>query len=111
LTEDEREIATEMTLQAFRAASDALAFRILERVGRDGAAIADLERAAGLRRLATLERITQLVQAGLVRRAAGTELVEPTRLGLGVVGLIDAVRDRFQEKIHERLPALRREGE
>lgn len=111
MSDDEREIATEMTLQAFRAASDALAFRILERIGRDGAAIEDLERAAGLHRLATLERVTQLAQAGLVRRDAGAERVEPTRLGLGVVGLIEKVRDRFQTKINERLPALRREGE
>ena len=111
MSEEEREIATEMTLQAFRAASDALGFRILERVGREGAAVEDLERAAGLHRLATLERVTQLAQAGLVRRDAGAERVELTRLGSGVLGLIGAVRDRFQRKIGERLPALRREGE
>lgn len=110
MIDDEREIATEMTLQAFRAATDALSFRMLERVGDDGASIGDLERVAGLGRFATLERVTQLVQAGLVRRAAGAERVESTRLGAGVVGLLHAVRDRFLGKIRERLPKLREDA-
>jgi hypothetical protein len=108
---DEEEIATEMTLRAFRAASDATAFRLLDGLGDDGASVDDLSRASGLGRFATLERVTELVQAGLASHPAGSDRVHATRLGRGVAGVLGSVRDRFAGKIADRRPALERDEE
>ena len=108
---DDEEIATEMTLRAFRAASDATAFRLLDRLGDDGASVEDLSRASGLGRFATLERVTELVQAGLASHPAGADQVHATRLGNGVARVLGSARDRFAAKIADRRPALARDEE
>ena len=109
--EERREIATEMTLAAVRAVADDTNYRMLLRLRGAGASADDLMAAAGLGRFAARERVSQLAAAGLASHDPQSGNVTATRLGHGLVGLVERVRERFAAKLEERFDELTQLGE
>jgi DNA-binding IclR family transcriptional regulator len=102
LTAQEREeIATEMTLAALRAAADATNYAILRALREADASLEELAAATRLGRFAARERVSQLAAGGLATRDPQSGQVRATRLSLGLVGLIERVKERFSQKIEE----------
>ena len=109
--EERQEIATEMTLAALRAMADGTSYRRLLRLRGAGASVEDLMAASGLGGFATRERVSQLAAAGLASRDPQSDRVIATRLGHGLVGLVERVREGFAAKLEERLDELGQLGE
>jgi hypothetical protein len=109
-TEERQEIATEMTLAAVRAVADGTNYRMLLRMRGAGATADDLSAASGLGGFATRERMSQLAAAGLASRDPQSDRVTATRLGQGLVGLVERVRERFAAKLEERCHELAQIG-
>jgi len=104
--EERHEIATEMTLAAVRAVADGTNYRMLLAMRGAGASADDLMAASGLGGFAARERIGQLAAAGLASRDPQSDRVTATRLGHGLVGLLERVRERFAAKLEERYDQL-----
>jgi hypothetical protein len=98
------EAAREMTLRAFRVASDPANYVILAFLSaRATAPIAELEKASGLGRLALSERVNDLVQVGLAGRNIDTDQVQGTAAGAALVGLIESVSRATAKQLAEAL--------
>jgi hypothetical protein len=95
-----REAATEMTLRALRAAADPANFAMLAFLAAHSTApMAELEKAAGLGRLALTERVNDLVQVGLAGRNIDTDQVQGTAAGAALVGLIHSIGEATAKKL------------
>jgi hypothetical protein len=104
-----REAATDMTLRALRAAADPTNFAILKFLSaHTSAPIAELERAAGLGRLALSERVNDLVQVGLAGRNIDTDHVQITAGGAALVRLISDIGAATAQRLAEALQPLTR---
>ena len=99
-----------MTLAAVRAVADGTNYRMLLCMRGAGATADDLSSASGLGGFATRERMSQLAAAGLASRDPQSDRVTATRLGHGLVGLVERVRERFAAKLEERFDALTEVG-
>lgn len=86
---EEHETARELVLRAFRAASDPLNDRILRRLAAGDATLADLSVLVGLPRLAVWERLSDLVQTGLVARSLEGDEAGLTAAGRVLLQLVD----------------------
>ena len=86
---EEREAARELVLRALRAATDPLNDRILRRLAGGDATLAELSALAGLPRLAVWERVSDLVQTGLVVRALAGDGAGLTGAGAALLELVD----------------------
>jgi hypothetical protein len=84
-----REAARELVHRAFRAACDPLNDRILRRLAAGDATLAELAAIAGLPRLAVWERVSDLVQTGLVARSLAADGAGLTEAGETLLGLVD----------------------
>ena len=100
--EEREEIATEMTLGALRAVADATNYVILKALRGSDASLEELMAASRLGRFAARERLGQLAAAGLAVRDPQSGRVRATRLSMGLVGLVERVKDRFAAKIEAR---------
>jgi len=102
-----RRIAEELTLRALRAGVDPTNHEILRRLGEaDSATVAELAELTQLPRLALDERVGDLMQVGLVSRAADSQQVHATPLTEGMLGLVDDVASRLAALIDERWDSL-----
>ena len=96
------EAAAEMTLRALRAAADPTNFAVLKYLATHAAApVSELEKAAGLGRLALNERLSDLVQVGLAGRNIDTDQAQSTAAGAALVGLIDSVSQATAKRLAE----------
>ena len=105
------QVATDMLLAAVRSAADCENYRLLRHlVAGGGAGVDELASTSGLPRLAVVERVGAMTQAGLVQREIESGQVCPTALATGLVGLLERVRSGFVRRIEEGLTRLLREG-
>lgn len=104
-----RDAATDMTLRALRAAADPTNFAVLAFLAaHTSSPIAELERAAGLGRLALSERVNDLVQVGLAGRNIDTDHVQITAGGAALVRLIGEIGAATAQRLAEALqPPIR----
>ena len=104
-----REAATDMTLRALRAAADPTSFVILAFLAAHASApMAELEKAAGLGRLALTERVNDLVQTGLAGRNIDTDHVQGTAAGAALVSLINNIGEATAKRLAEALQPVTR---
>ena len=108
--EERQEIATEMTLAAVHAVADGTNYRMLLAMRGAGASADELMAASGLGGFAARERIGQLASTGLASRDPQSDRVTATRLGQGLVGLVERVCERFAAKLDERYDELGQVG-
>lgn len=85
---DEREAARELVLRALRAASDPLNDRVLRRLAEGDATLRELAALVSLPRLALWERLSDLVQTGLVARSLESDRAGLTEAGQALVELV-----------------------
>lgn len=78
---DAHDSARELVQRALRTVSDPLNYRILERLAAGDATLEELSDLVGLPRLATWERVNDLVQAGLAARALAGDGAGATAAG------------------------------
>ncbi len=94
------EMALHMVLRAFRAASDPVNFRLLRRLREDTAvALPALMAEVGLGRVPVYDRVSELMQAGLVVQELESEDVRITPLGEGLVDLVEAIRQDVVKEV------------
>ncbi len=100
--------ATDITLRALRAAADPINFSILAFLSTQASVpFADLEKAAGLGRLALTERVNDLAQVGLAGRNIDTDQVQGTAGGAALVGLINSIGDATAKQLHAKRPEIK----
>lgn len=85
---DEPEAARELVLRALRTASDPLNDRILRRLESGDATLPELAELVSLPRLAVWERLSDLVQVGLVARSLEGDRAGLTEAGHALVELV-----------------------
>ena len=111
LLEDEstrEQAAREFTLRALRRGSDPLNHWIIRMAHEEQSiAVAELEQQAGVTKSTVSERVNDLVQVGLLERNLEGDMVQPTVLTAGFIGVVDDVADRFAQKIAEGFDADR----
>jgi len=108
--EDVREeAAREFVLRALHRGSDPLNHWIV-RVAHEerSVAVAELEGQVGVTRSTLSERVNDLVQVGLLERNLEGDVVQPTVLAAGFLGVVDDVTERFAAKIVEGFDAEQR---
>ena len=109
LLEDEgtrEQAAREFTLRALRRGSDPLNHWIIRMAHEERSiAVTELEQQAGVTKSTLSERVNDLVQVGLLERNLEGDMVQPTVLTAGFLGVVDDVADRFAEKIVEGFDA------
>lgn len=99
-----RDAAADMTLRALRAAADPANFAILAFLAsRASAPMAELEKAAGLGRLALGERVNDLIQVGLAARNIDTDHAQITAAGNALVGLFDSIAEATAQRLEAGL--------
>lgn len=87
--ESER-MARELVLRALRALSDPLNHDLLSRLANEGgASVGDLQSAVSLPRLAVWERLSDLLQVGLVERSLEGDRAALTPVGAVLVRLVE----------------------
>lgn len=100
------QLAEEMILRALRVATDPINSGILRRLVREGdVALTSLIEQTGLSRIALVETINDLSQAGLARYAVETRTAGATSAAIGFIGLLDEAREQLSRIIDERLEA------
>ena len=99
--EDQREqAAREFTLRAMRRGSDPLNHWIVRMAHEErSVALSELEGQVGVTRSTLSERVNDLVQVGLLERNLEGDVVRPTVLSAGFLGVVDDVTERFAAKI------------
>ena len=85
---EKRAAAHELVLRALRAASDPLNDRVLRRLEEGDATLAELAALVSLPRLALWERLSDLVQTGLVARSLEDDRAGLTEAGRALVELV-----------------------
>lgn len=85
----EQEAAQFFVLRALREATDPVGWRVLDLLRGAQRSSAELAGALGCPRVAAWEAVNDLVQAGLVARAADADQVGLTTAGTGLLSLID----------------------
>ncbi|MEK7278142.1 MAG: hypothetical protein AAB427_12395 [Chloroflexota bacterium] len=92
--------ATDISLRALRAAADPINFSILAFLSTQASVpFAELEKAAGLGRLALTERVNDLAQVGLAARNIDTDQVQGTAGGAALVGLINSISEATAKQL------------
>lgn len=105
--DDQREqAAREFTLRTFRRGSDPLNHWIIRMAHEEqSVAVAELEDQVGVTKSTLSERVNDLVQVGLLERNLEGDVIQPTVLTAGFLGVVDDVTDRFADKIEEGFDA------
>lgn len=107
--EDFSAAAQEMTLRALRVASDSTNFSLLRRLSEAATfSTVELEREAGLGRLALRERLNDLVQVGLISVNIDTDQVQVTQAGVALTQLFASISQAAAERLAEALQPVTR---
>jgi hypothetical protein len=96
---DRTEAARDFVLRALRSATDPLNAALLRRLARGDATLAALGELMGLPRLATWERVNELLAAGLVARSLEADTAGLTPAGAAVVALCEALTQAAAEAL------------
>jgi hypothetical protein len=96
---DRTEAARDFVLRALRSATDPLNAALLRRLARGDATLAALGEVVGLPRLATWERVNELLAAGLVARSLEADTAGLTPAGAAVVALCEAAAQAAAEAL------------
>ncbi|MEX2557922.1 MAG: hypothetical protein WEB06_20110 [Actinomycetota bacterium] len=93
-------VATDQVVRALREAGDPDGWRLLARVAdtQEGVPLDELAAMLDRPRLATVERVNALVQAGLAQRALDLDRVFATMAGDALIGLVRAVASRLGDQ-------------
>jgi hypothetical protein len=102
-------VARDLTLRAFRAATEAMNWQILSSAAEsdDGVPIDTLCERCGLPRLAVTERMNELIQAGLCIRAIDVDRILVTDAGVALVALLGSISADLASRA-ERAPGRER---
>lgn len=115
--EEAARIASETVLRAWRVGVDPVNHALLARLAAGAtiqtpgsATLAELGEIARVPQVPLLERINELVQAGLAVHLAGSQEVQATPAAEGMLGLMDEVTCRLAALVEERWAATVQPG-
>lgn len=100
-------LARDLTLRLLAAATDAVNYRLLARLGAGPVGLDDLAAALGLPPLAVSERVGALAQLGLAVRDLEHDRVVETPAGRDVVALVEAISGALAARCRAAGPELR----
>ncbi len=102
-----KDAARELTLRAFRAASDQVNFRLLRLAAdTESRPVIDFCESLGMGRIEIVERIHDLAQVGVLAQDMVTGTVRVTPLGLALAGLVEEAAGRAADELTGRLSEL-----
>ncbi len=102
-----KEAARELTLRAFRAASDQVNFRILRLAAEaESRSVIEFCEALGMGRVEIVERIHDLAQVGVLAQDMVSGAVRATPLGAALAGMVDEAAGRAADELAGRLSDL-----
>lgn len=101
---DARSAALELIFRAMRAVADRTNYRILQfAIESEGSPVPEFCEALGMERIGTVERIHDLVQAGILAQDLISGAVQVTPLGQGLFGMVDDLASRAGGDVIKRL--------